>query len=120
MKCAIFMKTEKYKIYFFHIIEAIEKLELIAATTTKEEFLSDWLKQDAVLKNFIVIGEAISQIDEEIKQNFPEVDWRGAKSMRNFIVHEYFSVDNSFVWETIFETIPSFKIQVNTILNTLS
>ena len=71
------MKTEKYKIYFFHIIEAIEKLELIAATTTKEEFLSDWLKQDAVLKNFIVIGEAISQIDEEIKQNFPEVDWRG-------------------------------------------
>lgn len=40
--------------------------------------------------------------------------------MRNFIVHEYFSVDNSFVWETIFETIPTFKIQINSILNTLS
>ncbi len=53
------MKTDRYKIYFFHIIEAIEKLELIADTTTKEEFLADWLKQDAVLKNFIVIGEAI-------------------------------------------------------------
>ncbi len=78
------MKTEKYKIYFFHIIEAIEKLELVAKTTSKEEFLNDWLKQDAVLKNFIVIGEAISKIDEEVKQKFPEVDWRGAKSMRNF------------------------------------
>ena len=44
-----------------------------------------------------------------------EVDWRGAKSMRNFLVHEYFSVDNSFVWETIFETIPTFKLQIETI-----
>jgi uncharacterized protein with HEPN domain len=113
------MKTEKYKIYFLHILEAIEKLELIASTTTKEEFLEDWLKQDAVLKNFIVIGEAIAQIDEEIKQKFPDVDWRGAKSMRNFIVHEYFSVDNSFVWETIFETMPDFKIQISDILNSL-
>ena len=113
------MKTEKHKIYFFHILEAIEKLELVANTTTKEEFLEDWLKQDAVLKNFIVIGEAISQIDEEIKIKFPNIDWRGAKSMRNFIVHEYFSVDNSFVWETIFETIPSFKIQIENILNQL-
>ncbi|TRX21621.1 DUF86 domain-containing protein [Flavobacterium franklandianum] len=57
------MKTEKHKIYFLHILEAIEKLELVANTTSKEEFLGDWLKQDAVLKNFIVIGEAISQID---------------------------------------------------------
>ena len=91
----------------------------MANTTTKEEFLGDWLKQDAVLKNFIVIGEAISQIDENIKQKFPDVDWRGAKSMRNFIVHEYFSVDNSFVLETIFETIPTFKIQINDILKSL-
>ncbi|TRX38356.1 HepT-like ribonuclease domain-containing protein [Flavobacterium restrictum] len=111
------MKTEKHKIYCCHILEAIDKLELVASTTTREEFLGDWLKQDAVLKNFIVIGEAISQIDEEIKQKFPNVDWRGAKSMRNFIVHEYFSVDNNFVWETIFETIPIFKIQINEILN---
>jgi len=113
------MKIEKYKMYFLHILEAIEKLELVANITTKEEFLDDWLKQDAVLKNFIVIGEAISQIDEEIKQKFPDVDWRGAKSMRNFIVHEYFSVDNSFVWETIFETIPTFKIQISNILDSL-
>ena len=46
------MKIEKYNIYFLHILEAIEKLELVANTTTKEEFLNGWLKQDAVLKNF--------------------------------------------------------------------
>lgn len=73
----------------------------------------------AVLKNFIVIGEAVSQIDEEIKQKFPDIDWRGAKSIRNFIVHEYFSADNSFVWETLFETIPTFKLQINQIIKNI-
>jgi uncharacterized protein with HEPN domain len=57
----------------------------------------------------MVIGEAISQIDEELKQKFPDVDWRGAKSMRNFIVHEYFSVDNNFVWEAILKLFPYLK-----------
>lgn len=36
--------------------------------------------------------------------------------MRNFIVHEYFSVDLNFVWETIFETIPNFKKDISKIL----
>jgi uncharacterized protein with HEPN domain len=39
--------------------------------------------------------------------------------MRNFIVHEYFSVDLNFVWETIFETIPTFKNQIQNLLNQL-
>jgi len=108
------MKTEKYKIYFLHILEAIEKLELVANITTKDEFLSDWLKQDAVLKNFIVIGEAISQIDEEIKQKFPDVDWRGAKSMRNFIVHEYFSVDIILSGKLFLKRFPHLKFKFAT------
>ena len=37
--------------------------------------------------------------------------------MRNFIVHEYFSVDLNFVWETIFETIPSFKKEIYLIID---
>ncbi|MFN3639784.1 MAG: DUF86 domain-containing protein [Flavobacterium sp.] len=106
------MKADSNKLYFLHILDAIEKLELVVKTYSKDEFLSDWLKQDAVLKNFIVIGEAVAKIDEEFKLHKPKIDWRGAKSMRNFIVHEYFSVDLNFVWETIFETIPIFKIQI--------
>lgn len=113
------MKTDSNKLYFLHILEAINKLELIAKTYSKDEFLSDWLKQDAVLKNFIVIGEAVAQIDEEFKLKNSEIDWRGAKAMRNFIVHEYFSVDLNFVWETIFETIPTFKNQIQNLLNQL-
>ena len=85
------------KIFLLHILESIEKLEEITTTTSKEEFLKNWIIQDAILKNFIVIGEAVANIDEEIKQHYSTINWRGAKSMRNFIVHEYFSVDLNFV-----------------------
>lgn len=104
------------KIFLLHILESIEKLEEITTTTSKEHFLESWIIQDAILKNFIVIGEAVANIDEEIKQKYSSVNWRGAKSMRNFIVHEYFSVDLNFVWETIIETIPSFKKDISTII----
>ncbi|HQW68238.1 MAG TPA: DUF86 domain-containing protein [Flavobacterium sp.] len=104
------------KIFLLHILESIEKLEEITTTTSKEEFLKNWIIQDAILKNFIVIGEAVANIDEEIKQHYSTINWRGAKSMRNFIVHEYFSVDLNFVWETILETIPKFKKDISNII----
>ena len=104
------------KIYLLHILEAIEKLEEISVTTSKETFIKSWIIQDAILKNFIVIGEAVANIDEEIKLKYHHINWRGAKSMRNFIVHEYFSVDLNFVWETLFETIPSFKNDISEML----
>lgn len=110
------MKINNSKIFLLHILESIEKLEEITTITSKEDFLNSWITQDAILKNFIVIGEAASNIDEEIKQKYPNINWRGAKSMRNFIVHEYFSVDLNFIWETIFETIPNFKKEISHII----
>lgn len=104
------------KIFLLHILEAIEKLEEITTTTSKEKFLKDWIIQDAILKNFIVIGEAVTNIDEEVKLKYSFINWRGAKSMRNFIVHEYFSVDLNFVWETLFETIPKFKKDISKVI----
>ncbi|WP_395045597.1 DUF86 domain-containing protein [Flavobacterium sp.] len=103
------MKFYNTKLFLLHIIECAEKLGEITSTTSKVEFLNSWIIQEGNLKNFIVIGEAVANIDEEIKQKYSHINWRGAKSMRNFIVHEYFSVDLSFVWETILETIPNFK-----------
>ena len=47
------MKLNNTKIFLLHIIESIEKLEEITTTTSKESFLSSWILQDAILKNFI-------------------------------------------------------------------
>ena len=45
----------------------------------------------ATLREFVVIGEAIANIPDEMKAYFPEVEWRLIKDFRNVIVHEYYT-----------------------------
>jgi uncharacterized protein with HEPN domain len=54
-------------------------------------------KLDSICMLIIAIGESIKNIDKITEQkllsNYPEVDWKGAKGMRDIISHHYFDVD---------------------------
>jgi uncharacterized protein with HEPN domain len=102
-----------------HVIECIEKIEYITNDLTYEEYLEDWIKQDAILRNIEIIGEAISHIDEKLKVLHPEVAWLQAKGMRNILIHEYFRVDFDAVWNTLKLQLPILKFQMIAILKEL-
>lgn len=67
-----------------HILEAIEKIESITTNITKDLFLEDWIRQDAVIRNIEVLGEAISRTDENLKLDFPEIPWARQKECAIF------------------------------------
>lgn len=83
---------------------------------TYEEFNSSDMVVDAVIRNFIVIGEAARQIPPEIENQFNDVPWNKMRGLRNIVVHEYFGVDNSIVWETIKHDLPPILPLLNSIL----
>jgi len=56
---------------------------------------------DAVVRNFEIIGEAARNIPADIKSKFPQIPWADMVGMRNILVHGYFGVDYSIVWNTI-------------------
>ena len=59
--------SEKDVLSLLAMLESIEKIEKITATIkSPEEFENDFRSFDACLLNFIVIGEAVANIDEEI------------------------------------------------------
>jgi len=68
---------------------------------TLEIYESDLKTRFAVERNFEIIGEAASRISEEYKLSHPEIEWRILKDFRNFIIHEYFGINNEIVWDTI-------------------
>ncbi len=68
---------------------------------TLEGYESDLRTRFAVERNFEIIGEAASRISEDYKLNHPEIEWRILKDFRNFIIHEYFGINNEIVWDTI-------------------
>jgi uncharacterized protein with HEPN domain len=57
--------------------------------------------------NFIIIGESANQIPEEIDEQHSEIPWNLMRAMRNRIVHTYFRVDETLLWDTIQNDLPA-------------
>ena len=53
------------RFFLKHILQSIEKIELLMRDVDRESFLEDWRIQDAVVRNLEIIGEASSKISDE-------------------------------------------------------
>lgn len=82
-------------------MDSIERIEAFPKDMTFAAFDKDRMVQDAVIRNFEIIGEAGSHIPSSIQNHYSEIPWRQIVSMRNFLIHEYFGADNSVIWDTI-------------------
>lgn len=100
-------------LYLADIQESIAAIEEFTEGIDADFFKSDRKTYSATLREFIVIGEAISHIPEDIKQQFPSVEWRLIKDFRNFIVHEYFGVDSRIVWDAVRKELPLLKAEMS-------
>jgi len=100
-----------------HILGCVKNIESYTAGLSKEEFLSNFMIQDAVTRNIEIIGEACSKISQETKGNYPEIPWRDIVGMRNILIHEYFRTDPETVWNVVQFNIPELKIFLSYILN---
>lgn len=70
----------------------------------------------AVEMNFIIIGEAASQIPEDVEEQYPTIPWNLMRAMRNRIVHVYFNVDERLMWDTVQNDLPPLISQLETLL----
>jgi uncharacterized protein with HEPN domain len=102
------------------IIEAIENALNYSAGMTFEQFVADRKTIDAVVRNFIIIGEATSHLPEDFIEKHPKLPWREMRDMRNIVVHEYFGVDNLIVWETLQKNLPPLLPQLRSLLKSNS
>jgi len=80
-------------------------------------------KLDAICMQLIAIGESIKNLDKvtdcELLKNYPEVDWRGAKGMRDIISHHYFDIDAEAIYLVCKEKIKPLGDTIEKIFNNL-
>ena len=100
-----------------HILGAIDRVEQYTLGMSKEEFLSNFLVQDGVLRNSEIIGEACKNINSEMKEQYSQIPWRDITAMRNKLIHEYFGVDIETLWNVIQFNLAELKKHVLTIIN---
>ena len=86
---------------------------------TKESFLKNRQVQDAVIRNFIVMGEAVKALSPTFRDQYPKVRWASINGMRNFIVHDYLDINLQVVWSTVKDNLPLLKKQIVAIVKEL-
>jgi uncharacterized protein with HEPN domain len=85
------------------VLAAIAEIQQFTSGLTFEEFQEDRKTVRAVLYNLAIIGEAVRSIPPEVEDLQPEIPWLDVRGMRNIVIHEYFQVDLSIIWQTIQE-----------------
>lgn len=117
-------KTDHLRIseYLYHIVEAVERIDRYTANMTEVQFLDDEKTQDAVVRNFEIIGEACNNITKkhpDFAALHNKIPWGFAYEMRNALAHGYHKVDFEIVWNTIHRNLYSLLDQVKDILETM-
>lgn len=74
------------------------------------------LLHDALLYQFVVIGEAVKHLTAETRQAAPEVRWADIAGLRDLIAHEYFRIEIERVLEIVERDVPALEQAIDRLL----
>ena len=107
------------KVLVKHILDAIEEIESYIENIDISDFFNNSMVRFACIKQLEIIGEASNHISEDVKSSFAQISWEEIISLRNLLVHEYFGVDATLVWQIIETDIPELKTEMEKIIKYL-
>lgn len=103
----------KYDLIFIeHILDSINAIEKFSRDLNKEKLISNRLKQSAIIREIEIIGEAVKNISENLKNKHRDVEWKEIAGTRDKMIHHYFGVDLNIVWNIIKIDLPNLKNKI--------
>ena len=100
--------TKDDAFYLRHIRDGIHQIQRHVHGVGEAKFMADEMVQDAVIRQLSIIGEAVGQLSDELREESPSVPWTDIYGMRNKLVHDYFGVDLQSVWTRCSRIFPLF------------
>ena len=96
------------RMYLEHILDCIERIEAYTHDG-RDAFLASTMIQDAVIRNFEIIGEATKRLTPTVSLSHPEIQWRRMAGFRDMLIHQYMGVDLKTVWNVVERDLPTIK-----------
>lgn len=101
------------------ILESIKRIERYVGGVSFEKFSSDSLIFDAVMRNLIIIGEAVKNIPESVKKDFPSIEWKKIAGLKGIVTHKYYGINENIIWNLVKTKIPELKEEIEKIASNL-
>lgn len=106
------------RLYLSNIKECIERIESYTCDG-REAFMQTPMIQDAVIRNFEIIGEATKRLSPELRAAYPDIAWQQIAGLRDVLIHDYLKVNLNRIWGIIEQNLPELKRIVEGILKEL-
>jgi uncharacterized protein with HEPN domain len=110
------MSKRDLKLLLQDIQECSQRIQEYTKGYSYEDFVNDRKTVDAVIRNFEIIGEASSKIENDFKIQNSQVGWRRMKDLRNRMIHDYTGVDYIVVWEIITKYLNELEFQIDNLI----
>ena len=89
-----------------HMVEAAESAVQFIAGRQRPDLEEDRMLLFALVHAIEILGEAASRITDETRATYPGIPWRAIIGMRNRLIHAYFAINTTIVWQTVTQEIP--------------
>lgn len=99
-----------------HMLDSAEAILKFTFLKMRDDLDNDRLLSAGIVRELEIIGEAAGRISLETQAKLPEIPWKQMIGMRNRLIHAYFDIDHSIVWQTIEKEIPLLKSKLSNIL----
>ena len=100
-----------------HMVEAAEQALTFVQGRHKADLGTDAMLRMALTRAVEIVGEAAAQVSEAGRAEFPTVPWPQIVGMRNRLVHAYFDINQSVLWDTVQLALPALLVQLRVILD---
>ena len=101
--------------YLQHVLDACADISEFVAQGRAEAAKSK-LVLNGVVRQLLVVGEAVKRISPETRELAPNVPWKQIAGMRDRLVHDYFDIIPEQVWNAAFNDVPKLRSEVEALM----
>ncbi len=113
------MSRHDPKVTLRQIAENALRAQELCLTGTLAELVADWRRTLALERVLEIVGEAVKRLPEDLREKYPQVDWKAIAGMRDHLTHGYDGIDYEVLWNAVHLRVPGLLATVDQMLGDL-